>query len=201
MKQRHHDDLPEILWSVKRHGFAIFEEGDYNLNIIGIRNTANPQPNEFDDFLVVAYKREGEWITEEFSITTDPGRYWLQKPDYKPCAVYYHPQQARGAYKIGKHRGQYVALVQAKPVKFWRDADKDDHATYSGRIHEDRIGLNIHRSSTRENGSKYVDRWSAGCQVFADPADFARFMTLCDRQVRWTGYRSFTYTLISNEEI
>lgn len=201
MEKRTYGELPPILWTVQRHGFIVFEDDDYDLNIIGIRNVTEPTDNRFDDKIVVAYRLNGKWVTEEAPITTDPGRYWLQKPDYKPCAVYVHPQQARGAYKIGKHRGKYKALVQCQPVWFWRDGNKDEHADYTGRKHKDIIGLNIHRSSSRDGGSKYVDKWSAGCQVFADPEDYNRFIELCELQVQHLGYRTFTYTLIPNTEL
>ena len=201
MKVRKHEDLPPILWNVKRHGYVIFEDGDYDLNIIGVRNIVSPQDNLFDDTIVIAYRLDGEWVTEEARITTDPGRYWLTKPDYKPCAVYAHPQQARGAYKLGKHRGKYKALVQHQPVWFWRDGNKDEHADNTGEKFKDRIGLNIHRSSTREDGSYFVDQWSAGCQVFQNVQDYNRFIELCELQVESLGYRTFTYTLITNEEV
>ena len=200
MIRREHEELPDILWVVKKHGFIVFEDGDYDLNIIGIRNVTNPQDNQFDDKIVIAYLEDGKWITEEAAITTDPGRYWLQKADYKPCAVYYHPQQARGAYKIGQHK-TYEALKQIYAVRFWRDGDKDEHAEYSGTVYKDLIGLNIHRSSLREGGSSYVDKWSAGCQVFQNNDDFQRLLELCKLQIKHLGYKTFTYTLISNEEV
>ena len=199
MIQNVYTGLPPILKKVKEHGYVIFDDGDYDLNIVGIRNLNSNRDNEFDDKLIVAYKTADIWITEEFIITTDAGAYWLTKPDYKPCAIYKHPQQARGAYKIGLHRGKYEALVQIYPVEFWRDGNKDEHADYNcSQVFKERIGLNIHRSSTRESGSHYVDKWSAGCQVFkyADDRGFKRFMWLCKKQIESLGYKSFTYTLI-----
>jgi hypothetical protein len=193
------DSLPPILEKVKKHGFVIFEDGDYDLNIIGIRNMINPQPNRFDDKIVIAYKLGEKWITEEAEFTTDPGRYWLMKEDYQDCAVYMHPQQARGAYKIATHRG-YKALRQIQKVKYWRDGDKSFSPRYGGPVFKDLIGLNIHRSSLHKGGSKYVERWSAGCQVFQNNDDFQRFLELCENQIKSLGYRTFTYTLITNEE-
>lgn len=197
---KHWDELPPILWTVKRYGYAVFEEGDYNLNIIGIRNVTSPEDNQFDDKLVIAYKADGQWITEEAEITTDPGRYWLTKENYKPCAIYYHPQQAKGAYKIRKHRNSYDALCQHKAVKFWRDGNKDEHAEYKGPIYEGIIGLNIHKSSSSPKGTQYVNKWSAGCQVFKYESDFNRLMELANLQIEHLNHRTFTYTLIPNRE-
>lgn len=198
MIKKKHNGLPPVLKRVKENGFVVFDDGDYDLNIIGLRNLTNPQPNEFDDRLIVAYLKDGEWWTEEATITTDAGRYWLQKPDYKPCAIYYHPQQARGAYKIGLHRGK-TGLRQIQPVQFWRDGNKDEHANYSGHVYKDLIGLNIHRSSERSGGARYVDKWSAGCQVFKYIDQFERFIELCKLQELSLGYHTFTYTLLADE--
>lgn len=191
--------LPPVLQQVLDHGYVVFNDGDYDLNIIGLRNVSNPIPNEFDDRLIVAYTINGEWYTEQATITTDAGRYWLQKADYKPCAVYKHPQQARGAYKIGLHRGK-IGLRQIQKVQFWRDGDKDEHANYGGHVYKDLIGLNIHRSSEREGGAKYVDRWSAGCQVFKYIDEFNRFIELCKLQELSLNYHTFTYTLLADGE-
>lgn len=201
MIKKEYDELPPILWTVKRHGFKVFEDGDYDLNIIGVRNTIDPQDNVFDDEIVIAYMLDGKWITESAPFTTDPGKYWLTKKDYKACAVYKHPQQALGAYTFGKHRSKYRALVQIRKVDYWRDGDKDSTVRYGGQVFRNKIGLNIHRSSIKEGGSKYVDRWSAGCQVFQNNEDFQRLLFLCDKQLETHGYRTFTYTLISNEEV
>lgn len=200
MIQSTFDDLPPILEKIKKeYGFAIFDHGNYDLNIIGIRNLNSSRSNLFDDKMIVAYLLDGKWITEEFIVTTDPSSYYLMKEDYKPCAIYYHPQQARGAYKIGLHRGKYEALTQYRAVKFWRDGNKDDHLDYKGEVYKQRIGLNIHRASQRAEGSHYIDLWSAGCQVFkyADKRGFERFMWLCKQQVKSLGYPTFTYTLIA----
>lgn len=199
MIQNQYFQLPPILKKIQDYGFAIFDHGDYDLNIIGIRNLNSSQDNLFDDKLIVAYKTGDLWNTEEFIITTDAGRYWLTKPDYKPCAIFKHPQQCRGAYKIGLHRGKYEALTQQYPVTFWRDGNKDEHADYNcSKEYRAVIGLNIHRASTKPSGSHFVDKWSAGCQVFkyADDRGFKRFMWLCKKQIESLGYRSFTYTLI-----
>lgn len=198
MIQNEYDEIPPILKKVLDHGFVIFQDGDYDLNIVGVRNLNSKLDNQFDDKLIVAYRLKSKWITEEFIITTDPGRYWLTKKDYKACAIYKHPQQARGAYKIGNHRG-YEACVQRHPVEFWRDSNKDEHADYNcSKVYKAAIGLNLHRASTNVSGSKYVDRWSAGCQVFkyADIRGFKRFMWLCHQQIKSLNYRTFTYTLI-----
>ena len=108
---------PKILDSVESHGFKIFDDGDYDLNIIAVRNLEN-NPNVFDDKMHVCFLKNGQWQERIFQITTDPGRFYLQDPTYRDgngVAVIYHPQQARGAYKIGLHGGKYECLRQYQP--------------------------------------------------------------------------------------
>jgi hypothetical protein len=54
------------------------------------------------------------------------------------------------------------------------------------------FGINIHKAG---RASVQVDKWSAGCQVFAKSADFAEFMDLTEEAEKRYG-NSFTYTLL-----
>jgi hypothetical protein len=45
-----------------------------------------------------------------------------------------------------------------------------------------------------------VDKWSAGCQVFANAANFAQFMAMCQKHKSLYG-NHFTYTLIDNRAL
>ena len=187
---------PEILTKIQEeYGFMVFDDGPYDLNIIAVRNLEN-NANQYDDKLHVCYLSEdGHWREDIFQVSTDPGRYWLEKEDYKACAVYAHPQQARGAYQVGKHRGKYEALVQWRPVLYWRDGNKDEKADYGGEVFKDIIGLNIHRSSIHD--SDEVNKYSAGCIVFSKMAEWEAFMELVHKQKRIMGFHTFTFTLIA----
>jgi hypothetical protein len=187
---------PEILTKIQEeYGFMVFDDGPYDLNIIAVRNLEN-NANQYDDKLHVCYLSEdGHWREDIFQVSTDAGRYWLEKEDYKACAVYAHPQQARGAYQVGKHRGKYEALVQWRPVLYWRDGNKDSKADYGGEVFKDTIGLNIHRSSIHD--SDEVNKYSAGCIVFSKMAEWKAFMELVHKQKRIMGFHTFTFTLIA----
>ena len=187
---------PEILTKIQeKYGFMVFDDGAYDLNIIAVRNLEN-NANQYDDKLHVCYLSEdGHWREDIFQVSTDAGRYWLEKEDYKACAVYAHPQQARGAYKVGMHRGKYEALVQWRPVLYWRDGNKDEKADYGGEVFKDTIGLNIHRSSIHD--SDEVNKYSAGCIVFSKMAEWEAFMELVHKQKRIMGFHTFTFTLIA----
>ena len=52
---------PHILDIVESAGFRVFENGDYNLNIIGVRTPLGAAvPNRFDDVMHLVYKENGK---------------------------------------------------------------------------------------------------------------------------------------------
>jgi len=179
-----------------RLDYAFFENGDYNLNIIGIRTEDNSS-NSFNDFIAVAYKIENKWQLDIFNVTTDPGAYWLKNPmNVKGTAILAEGQH-RGCYKLGEHRSIYKALVQAKPVPVYRDRNLDLSVDDKGEVDIGFHGINIHRASSRRTSTQ-VDKWSAGCQVFADPNDYVKFIKLCEETANRYG-ENITYTLIEEK--
>ena len=191
--------LPPILEKVKSLGYAVFERGDYNLNIFGIRSK-NHRANKFDDFLGCAFKIDGLWRVEYWEATTDPGRYWLQNPGRVAGTAILVPGQYRGVYKIGNHK-TYEALVQTGgKVRVYRDANRDGNLDMdSSTIESGYFGINIHRSSSRGSSSN-VEKWSAGCQVHKSIHSFNRMMQLAHKQVESGQGRSFTYTLLTEDQ-
>jgi len=45
-------------------GYSFFTEGDYNVNIIGVRSP-QLEANKFDDTMICAYKKLGVWRLKE----------------------------------------------------------------------------------------------------------------------------------------
>jgi hypothetical protein len=189
------DKLREAL---DRLEYVFFEDGDYNLNTIGIR-TEDKSSNRFNDYIAVAYKINNQWQLDIFNVTTDPGTYWLNHPVNVKGTAILSAGQHRGCYKLGKHQGIYKALTQAKPVPVYRDrnlnSSVDDHGTLDVGFH----GINIHRANSRRKSTQ-VDKWSAGCQVFADPNDYVQFIKLCEETVKRYG-ENITYTLINERDL
>lgn len=187
----------------KRKGYNYFTKGTYNLNIIAVRsNNNNKVTNEFDDVLVVIYNTQVKQNKRQaYFITTEPGLYYTKDKLFnsKGTSILV-PDQYKGTWKIGKHKGKYKALVQAKPVRVYRDANKDDvFDLLPETIEQGIFGINIHRSNEFGESAK-VNKWSAGCQVFKRVEDFKAFLLLCDKQAALYG-NSFTYTLINEEDL
>lgn len=199
MQMNLYEEEPAILDIVRSHGYVVFTKGEYNLNIIGVRNLSSQRIDLFDDKMYIVFRKNGLWHEYVAPITTDPGRYYLEKEDYRQdgVAIMVHPQQCRGAYKIGRHgRTRYKALRQHKPIMIWRDNNHDSNLDYGSEIHEGIFYINIHRASTSPKGTKIVHKWSAGCQVFQHVDDFDVFMELCYKSQEKYG-DTFTYTLLA----
>ena len=191
----------QIETAVKSKGYVWFEDTankGYDVNIVGIRNTATGQKvtNAFDDYLTISYKENGQWKCHVWPATTDPGKKGVMEYHNKDGVARLVEGQYRGSHIIRLHQGKYEALGQDKPVKVYRDANKD--MTYDEKkITEGVYGINIHKAGA---DSTYVENWSEGCQVFKKSADFEAFMKICRKSKDIHGNR-FTYTLIETKDI
>lgn len=178
--------------AVKSKGYQWFED---KINIVGVRNsdTGNSVTNAFDDRISVSQKIGNEWKYWEWMNTTDPGRKGVMEYHNVAGVARLVPGQYVDSHGLGLHQGKYEALKQFKPVKVYRDANKD--LTYDEtKIQEGIFGINIHKAGV---DSTLVENWSEGCQVFKRSADFEAFMQIC----RSTGQKAFTYTLIESKDI
>lgn len=189
----------QIEAAVKSKGYVWFEGAkDYDLNIVGVRNSAtgNKVTNVFDDTMTVSYKVGGSWVIKQWQCTTDPGTKGVKEFHNAAGVARLVEGQYRGSHTLGLHQGKYEALKQAKPVKVYRDANKD--MTYDEtKIQEGIFGINIHKAGV---DSTYVENWSEGCQVFKKAADFEAFMVIAREAAKVHG-SSFTYTLIESSDI
>ena len=189
----------QIEATVKAKSYAWFEGAkDYDVNIVGVRNSATGDKvtNAFDDVMTVSYKVGGEWKFHSWPCTTDPGKKGVMEYHNVKGVARLVEGQYRGSHGIGLHQGKYEALRQNKPVKVFRDPNKD--MVYDEKsIQEGLFGINIHKAGA---DSTYVENWSEGCQVFKRVKDFEEFMTIC-RKARDIHGNSFTYTLIESADI
>jgi hypothetical protein len=168
---------------------AQFQKHNYQwlpFHFVGIRSTAN-LPNQFDDLFGVVMGDKVEWLT----CTTNPGTHWLKNLLNPKGAALLKANQYVDTWQIGMHQGKYKAFCQAKPVEVFRDKDLDDKAEETATIDKGLFGINIHRANEKFT-SKLIDKWSAGCQVLNNPADFAKVLFTAES----TKQKFFTYTLL-----
>lgn len=191
----------QIEGAVKAKGYVWFEDAaskGFDLNIVGVRNSAtgNAVTNVFDDTITVSYKEGGAWKSHSWPATTDPGKKGVMEYHNAAGVARLVEGQYRGSHTLGLHQGKYEALKQQKPVKVYRDANRD--MTYNeNAVAEGIFGINIHKAGA---DSTYVENWSEGCQVFKKAADFESFMAICRKAAAIHG-KSFTYTLIESADI
>jgi hypothetical protein len=169
--------------------YRISVEGE--LNIIGYRNRFG-RANYFDDVISVYQNKATGWKEWHYEATTLPGTPSLLKPVNSKGAAILVPGQYINAYAIGFHRNKYKALIQVKPVRVYRDRDKDgvldiDEASIETGL----FGINIHRASLN---NLIVGPDSAGCQVIHKRTDYNEFISLCDATKEQKN--RFTYTLV-----
>jgi len=192
----------QIKEALEAKGYKYFEESDWNVNIIGVRNsaTANKVTNKFDDVITVSYKENDEWQYYEFACTTDPGTHWVENVLNKKGVAILKPGQYRGSHKIRKHQNRYEALGQQKPMTVYRDDNKNGEYDLV-KTDTGLFGINIHRA-TKYAGKKstQINKWSAGCQVIAANNDWTKFMKIM-RKARLIWSNNFTYTLIESKDI
>lgn len=156
------------------------------LHLIGVRSAAN-EKNKFDDNI---YLVNGP-IMFRYTGTTNPGTHWLKNLLNPKGTAVLKPGQYLDSWKLGLHQGKYKALVQAKPITVYRDADKDDLAEEQGKEDKGMFGINIHRANPSAISS-IIDKWSAGCQVLNNPKEFDSLLAACEK----SGKEFFTYTLL-----
>ena len=196
----------QIKDTIEKLGYKYFTGDNYDVNIIGIRNskTEGKVTNVFDDLMTISYKDEdGTWQYHEYDCTTDPGDDWMDNPWLKDkgCAIL-KPGQYRGSHKLRLHSGKYLALGQKKDVTVYRDNNRDDNYDLDeSKTDTGVFGINIHRATALEGKtSKYINKWSAGCQVIASNDDWFAFLEIC-QTAREVWGNSFSYTLIESKNI
>jgi len=177
---------------VKAKGYKWFED---KINIVGVRNSVpgDAVTNAFDDTITVSLKENGVWKYYEWMATTDPGRKAVLEHSNPNGVARLVPGQYIDSHIIRLHKGKYEALGQNKPVKVFRDANKD--LKYDEKkIQEGVFGINIHKAGV---DSTVVENWSEGCQVFKREKEFNDFMILA----KSCKQKDFTYTLIESKDI
>jgi hypothetical protein len=184
---------------VSKKGYKFYTD-KYDLNIIGIRSKV-PAVNKFCDLIAIAYINEvGSQKIFVCEATTEPGLYWLNSPMNIEGTAIVKEGQYKSMWQIGLHKG-YDALVQIGNCVVYRDNDRDANLDLIPGTEETGVfAINMHRANA-EQMSTDVNRWSAGCQVYADPAEFLQAMILCHNQVKFGHGDIFSYTLLNEADL
>lgn len=180
-------------------GYVFFERGDFNLNIIGVRED-DRFDNAYSDTLLVVYKEQAKWQVMRMPWTTMPGTFGGV---LSPITVYGITGTA--VLKEGQYRGAYQFIDnwhnfhrspcfwQVKPVVVYRDGNRDFEFDRSMPQQEGLFGINLHRME-----GKMVNNWSLGCQG-TNWSHFSKLVDLVRRAAKLYGNR-LTYTLLHRKD-
>ena len=161
-------------------------------HLVGIRAPIKGD-NQFDDLLCLVEQIPNRFTNLYYGTgTTIPGRYYLLNVMNPKGAAVLKEGQWKDCWRIGNHNG-YTAFTQCAPITVYRDNDKDSTPEeIAGSEDTGMFGIDIHRAASGFV-AKFIDNFSAGCQVWEDPAIFNKILTLCQA----SGQKTFTYTLLN----
>ena len=135
--------------------------------------------NIFDDKF---YLFKGRSFIDVTTGTTNAGITGLLNYDRynsKGFAVIKTDEWYYGLWRYGLHRGRMPALRQIRPIKFFRDWNKNKKVEEIGKMYEGIIGINFHTVTYQKNLSfwrKLIGGWSVGCQVLNRVGKYYEFL-------------------------
>jgi hypothetical protein len=193
--------LEHILLAFELKGWDEYiRRSPWLLNIVGIR-TADEQADTFNDWICTFRKTTTpEWEFRAYPATTDPGTYYRKNPININGTLILIPSFYKGLWVLGKHKGEYDALVQVGIASVWRDNNKDNILTAGPSHNAEHVGLNLHRAR-KDGTSTIVDKWSAGCQVIASSKDYDSIIQAARDQITHTPIRLFDYALLTEADV
>lgn len=191
----------DILSTFKRLGYKLEESKGYP-NLFGIRSK-NQGTDQFDDKIGAIVFVDNSPKLFMYDGTTDPGLYYLKNPMRKEGTAILIPGQYINCFKVGTHKG-YRAYEQIGNMTYIRDNNKDKYLDMvskgSNGMFKGNIKSNLHRASQYKK-SKLVDKWSAACQVVADPKEYSVLLGLgVDASSIYGLENKFNYTLFREED-
>jgi hypothetical protein len=161
-------------------------------HLVGIRSLAD-EPDKFDDHF---YWFEDGALFNVYEGTTNPGSYYLQNFINKLAggtAVMASNQQMIDGFVKGEHHGN-DCWRQYKPMKVFRDSNKDLKSDETGIPFIGMYGIHLH-SMNRGVKSTRIFNWSAACQGMNVPDQWNEFISRsyekCDKFLTYTLLREF----------
>lgn|GEM_PF-6228887 len=154
----------------------------------GVRN--DNIPNQFNDSRFLVEVNPTPRLVGAWEASIEPGNYYTKKPMNASGAAQIQVPGHYKAWRIGKHKGREIALVQVAPVHIIRDfnrnskVDKEDKKEYSI------IGANQHSGSDQ----KFVDNASAGCPVGRTRKGHQEFMSYLYKDIDYQANNHFIFS-------
>lgn len=191
--------ISQVTNAYRKRGYELYYLSQ-KMNIFGIRSVDNT-PNVFNDKIGFITSMGNESVLKVYNATTDPGTFYLKKPlNVRGTAILPEGQYVN-TFALDLHRGKYLALCQRlKTISVYRDNNKDEMVDFFAEATDlGWHGINIHKAHWLKILFN-IDKYSAGCQVIADPKEFDEFIQYCKiHSSKWGN--KFTYTLLNEKDL
>jgi len=199
-----------------KKGYAFFERGDFNLNLIAIREN-EVFDNTFADTLHIVYKDKGVWQNRAFKFTTLAGTLGFggeQSPltaqqtgtGVDGTAVIVEGQY-RSALRLITDGVRYpftTYLAQVRPFVYLRDNDRNGFITRNAVRQTGNFFTHWHAMSPENTKSDQVNfthsAWSQGCMGTDAETWFGQIVPLLLRGAQAYG-ALFTMTLLNRNDL
>lgn len=182
----------QLLERVESIGGTIPNQGKYL--IIGVQS----QEDEYDAFDDKFYVFDGNVFKMVSSGTTNTGatglKLFKEKFNLPGAAVWKTNEFYFDLYAKGMHKGKMKALIQQKPVHYYRDSDGDDKAEEQGQLYFEVRGFNMHGVDYDPFSEKVgfkIGGWSLGCQVWNRMGDYRNMI-----KATWERNKPVDYALL-----
>lgn len=160
--------------------------------ILGIQSNEDTF-NEFDDKFYLFKEDRFIMVTTGTTNAGTTGLLNYNKYTKKGVAVIKTDEWYYGLWKFGYHKGRMPALKQVKPIKYFRDWNKNRKVEEIGKLYRGFIGINFHTALYQKTLGfirKWIGGWSVGCQVVNNLSKYYKMLDLVKDQ------DSVTYCLI-----
>lgn len=152
--------------------------------ILGIQSDEDAF-NVFDDKF---YLFKGEKFIMVVTGTTNAGAEGhLNYKKYNPggVAVIKTNEWYYDVWRYGLHKSKMEALRQIRPIKFYRDNDRDGKTEEVGKLYNEIIYANFHTVSYDKRKGyilKLIGGWSVACQVCNNVEEYYKIIALTKNQ-------------------
>lgn len=140
--------IPEPLRLAQAAGLPVFAT-PWDANLIVLRRSAEPL-DTYDGLVTLSWVEPGgAWRTVSARAATRPGTHYLRRPMNAGGTACLVPGQNPSSHELGLHKGT-PALVQTRPVRVWRDADRDAILDVGPGdvVYDDASGVNVHECAS-----------------------------------------------------
>jgi hypothetical protein len=146
-------------------------------------------PNQFNDSRFLVEVNPTPRLVGGWEASIEPGKYYTKQPMNASGAAQIQVPGQYKAWRVGKHKGRELALVQVAPVDIIRDKNRNGKVDKGDLKEHSLIGANQHSASDQQ----FVDGASAGCPVGRTSKGHQEFMRFLQEDADYKANTNFTF--------